>query len=195
MSSTFSPASSVGDYASQLGSALTNPSNLKYALPAGELINTLISGPQKLPSAAQALAPGGAVEGPLQQTEQMNLNAYNTQTLTPGQQAQVDQYIQQAQNALYQQLASSGVQNPNQDSRFIQGMQNIQQQAEAMKSQLLGTDLSAGMSAGGAAAQDLGAVAQMQNQSDAEYQQAIESAISSFASMQGGSSIEKFLGA
>lgn len=193
--STSSGSSGLGD---QVSNFFNNSSNLKYALPAGELVNTLISGPQKLPSNAQPLEAGGAVEGPLQQTEQQSLNAYNSQTLTPGQQAQVDQYVQGAQNALYQQLAGSGVTNPNQDSRFIQGMQQIQQQAQAMKQQLLGTDLSAGEGAGGQAAQDLGLTAEMQNKQDEDYQNSIAAAISSFSQMAGGNSIgsiEKLLGA
>lgn len=196
-------ASSVADTSSsglgdQVSGFFNKASNLKYALPAGELINTLIQGPQKLPSNARALEAGGAVEGPLQQTETQSLNAYNTGTLTAPQQAQIDQYTQQQTSALYQQLAEQGVTNPHKDSRFIQGMQQIQQQAEIMKQQLLGQDLSAGEGAAGQAAQDLMATADLQNKSDEDYQNAINEAVQSFSSMAGGnsiSSIAKLLGA
>lgn len=184
-------SSSLG---SQALDFLSNGSNLKYAIPAGELVNTLIQGPQKLPSSAQPLEAGGAVEGPLQQTETQSLNAYNTGTLTAPQQAQIDQYTQQATNQLYQQLASAGVTNPKQDSRYVEGMQTIQQQAESMKQQLLGGDLAAGQNAAEAATKDLTAVSEMQNKADEEYQQAIGDAVQSFATIAGGNSISKLLG-
>lgn len=187
--------SSIGGSSSGSGGSL---GALKYALPLGELGKTLIDGPQKLPSNAQPLEAGGSVTGPLQDLEKQSLNAYNSQTLTPGQQAQIDQYTQNAQNALYQQLAGSGVTNPNQDSRFIQGMQQIQQQAEAMKQQLLQTDLSAGTGAAGQASQNLFGTAELQNKQDEDYQNSIAAAIAAFGQMSGGGSIgsiEKLLGA
>ena len=178
------PDTSGGTFSNLLSKTGLKSSQL---LPLGSLAYQMSQGQGKLPSGAQALESGGSATSPLLTTESQNLNSWNTQTLTPAQQASVDQYTQAQTNAVLQQLASQGVQNPQQDSRYLGAIQQIQQNAESMKSQLLQGNLSAGESAGSAASSNLSNVAQLQNQQQQDYDNSLSSAINAFAYLGGKS--------
>lgn len=150
---------------------------VKNALPLGALAYQAISGPGKLPEAAQPLGPGGAVTEPLLATEKAGVDAYNSGTLTPGQQAGVSDYIQQQQNALIQQLASQGVTDVHNDSRYISGVAKIKQDALAMQNNILQQDLNNAFTAAGAAGQNLSSVASQQVQQDTAFQNALAEAM------------------
>jgi hypothetical protein len=109
-----------------LGDALSNIP-VKSLAPAASLAYQAISGPPKLPASERALL--GQYEG----AEGAALNEYNTGVLTAPQQAELDMARQNAQNQLYQQFASQGITNPHGDTRFQQGMQQIEAQMEAQK--------------------------------------------------------------
>lgn len=161
-------------------------SKLAPLVPLGNLAYQAISGPGKPPSSSAALAPGGAATAPLLATEKQNLDEANSGQLTPSQQATIAQSTQQAQNQLIQQLASSGVTDFKNDSRYIQGMQQIQQQAQAQHQQYIQDAISAGVTAGGAAAGNISQVANEQLAQDKEFQDALSSAFTSFGSLAGG---------
>lgn len=150
---------------------------LSGAIPLGTAAYEAIKGPGALPTAAQPLAANGAVTGPLISTETSQANAFNTGTLTAPQQATIDQGVQQQENELLQQLASSGVTNPQGDSRYIAGMQQIQQWATTQKNAILQQDITNAFSAAGAAGTNLGTVANAQVQNDTAYQQALAAAM------------------
>jgi hypothetical protein len=177
-----SVAGSAGGAAAGGASSL---SKLAPLVPLGNLAYQAISGPGKLPSSATALEAGGAATAPLLATENSQLNEGNTGQLTPSQQANITQYTQNAQNQLIQQLASSGVTDFKNDSRYISGMQQIQQQALAQQQQYIQDAITAGVSAGGAAAVNISQVANEQIAQDQEFQQALSSAFNSFGSVLG----------
>ncbi len=162
---------------------------LKSAVPLAALGYEASQGAPPLPAATQPLQQSGAVTAPLIQTETQAANAYNTGTLTPSQQADIDIWVQGRENELIQQLASSGVTNPASDSRYIQGMQQIQQQALAQKQAMLQQDITNAFSAAGAAGQNLGTVANAQVQNDASYQQALAAAMAALGGSVAGGTV------
>lgn len=145
-----------------------------------------IQGPPKLSPAAQTAQPTGTVSAPLIATEQQQLAQGNSGTLSPSQQAGIDLSSKNAENALIQQLASSGVTDYKNDSRYIKGMQDIQQQALAQQQQYVQQALTNGFTAGGAAAGNLQTAATEQSQNDQAYQDAINKALEAAGSVLGG---------
>lgn len=151
----------------------------KYAIPLGGLAYQAIRGPAQPSAEDRALQVGGAATAPLLATETNSLNAYNSGQLTQPQQANVLKYVQNQQNALIQQLASQGVRNVKNDSRYISGMETIQQNALALQQQYLTASLNAGLSAAGQASGNLTNVANQQLKDDNDYQGALSRAFGS----------------
>jgi hypothetical protein len=135
-----------------------------------------LSGPAALPSSAKALQAQGNT---LNSASATDLATAQAGTLTAPQQANISQYTQNATNILYQQLASEGVTNPQGDSRFIQGQQQIQQQALAMTQQYIQQSFTNAMSEAGQAANDLGAATTAQTANDTAFTTALGQATAS----------------
>lgn len=178
--SSAAPAAASGA-SSSLGSRL-----LPYAIPAAGLAYEAISGPSALPASSKALEQSGAATQPLLDTETKNLNAYNSGQLTPSQLAQITQFTNGAQNQLIQQLASQGVTNPKGDSRYLAGLQQIQEQAQAMQQQFLTATLQAGLSAAGQASNNLSSVANSEINNDNAFQKSLSDAIASLGLIAAG---------
>lgn len=171
-------ASSAAAPASSSGGLLNTVENtaIKSALPVGALAYDAIKGPAKLPSSAQALEAGGAATAPLIALENQGATEASTGQLTAPQQANVLQYVQQSKDQLLQQLANEGVTNPKQDSRYIAGIQQIQQQALALQQQYITGAIQEATSAGGAASQNIATASQEQIQNDTAFQDALSQA-------------------
>lgn len=167
---------------SEVGSAV-----LKNALPLGGLAYEALKGPSALPPASQTLAPGGAATAPLLALEQQNATEAQTGQLTPSQQASITKTVQEQQNQLIQQLASQGVTDPTHDSRYLEGMKTIQQNALALENQYIQQALTNAVSAGGAASTNIANVAQEQISNDAEFQNALASAFGAIGGFGGAS--------
>lgn len=176
---------------SRIGDAFTDPKNLPSLLGAGFTGLQALQGPPPLPSSAKPLLANGEVTAPLIANENLNLNAANTGQVTPGNQASISQYTQNARNQLLQQLASSGVTNPQQDTRYVQGMQQIQQQAQIMTQQAIQQEFTQAMSSAGAASTNLTNAANMQTQSDNAFTTALSSATASIGGMAALSNLTK----
>jgi len=161
----------------------------KAALPLAGAAYSAIKGPAALPADARNLQAGGAATAPLLALENQGANEAITGQLTQPQQAQVLQYVQNAQNALFQQLASAGVTNPTQDSRYIAGMQKIEQDAMALQQQFITQAIQQATSAGGAASSNIASVANEQIQQDTEYQNALSAAFAALGGSIGGGGI------
>lgn len=175
------PASSFlskieGGLGSSIGSSI---------LPGAALAYQASQGPAKLPAASQALQPGGAATAPLLGLETSAANEATTGQLTAPQQAQVLEYVNGRQNELIQQLASSGVTNPTQDSRYISGLAKIQQDALAMQQQFITQAIQTATQAGGAASQNIANVATQQIQQDTAYQDALAQAFAALGGSAG----------
>lgn len=185
---------SVGNDVSNLGSSSapavsassSGISKLAPLVPLGNIAYQAISGPGKLPSQATGLEAAGAVTAPLIATEKQSLAEGNSGQLTPSQQATIAQYRQNAQNQLIQQLANSGVTDYKNDSRYIQGMQQIEQQAIAQQQQYIQQAIQNGFSAAGAAAGNLSQVANEQLQQDKDFNESLTGALSSLGQLAGG---------
>lgn len=177
------PAASSGGLSSLIPSGKTA---LASAIPLGELAYNAIKGPAPLPSGSAALEQGGAATAPLLALEKAGANEATTGQLTAPQQATINNYIQQAQNQLISQLAGEGVTDPTKDSRYIQGMQQIQQEAIAQAQQYITAAIGEATSAGGAASGNLAAVANQQIQNDNEFQNSLTNAFGSLGSILGG---------
>lgn len=178
----FTPASASSG---GIGSTIKDTA-IKAALPLGALAYEAIKGPAQLPGAATALGPGGSATAPLSALETQGATEATTGQLTPTQQANVLQYVQQSQNALLTQLAQQGVTDPKQDSRYVAGLQQIQQQALAMQQQYITAAISEATSAGGAASQNIATVANEQIQNDTAYQDALAQAFAAIGGAAGG---------
>lgn len=150
---------------------------LTGALPLAGVAYQAVKGPPPLPSATQPLGANGAVTAPLIATETAQANAFNSGNLTAPQQASLDEWVQNQQNAILQQLASEGVTNPSQDSRYIGAMANLEKQALAQKQQMLQQDINNAFTAAGAAGSNLGSVANAQVANDTAYQNALAEAM------------------
>lgn len=168
------------------GASGSSLSKLAPLVPLGNLAYQAISGPGKLPSSAASLAAGGAATKPLLDTETAQLGEANSGQLTAPQQANIQQYVSQAQNQLIQQLANSGVTNFKNDSRYLEGMKQIQAQALAQQQQYIQNAVSNGVAAGGAASGNIAGVANEQISQDKEFQDALAAAFGSFGSLVGG---------
>lgn len=161
----------------------------KAAIPAAALAFEGAKGPQKLPSQASALESGGAATAPLLGLEQQGATEASTGQLTPSQQASVEQFVQQQQNQLLQQLASQGITNPTKSSQYQAGLAAIQQQALAMQQNYITQAISEATSAGGAASGNIASVANEQVQLDTDYQNALAEAFGALGGSIGGGGI------
>ena len=94
---------------------------------------------------------------------------------------------------LLQQLASEGVTNPTQDTRFIQGMQTIQQNALALQQQYITAAINEATSAGGAASANLSAAAQEQLQLDTNYTTELQAALNALGTSIGGVNVNSLI--
>ena len=182
------PASSSGGFWNSVDKVISNPA-FKLGAAVLPTAATLIRGQPAVPSQIQPLTSSGAVTAPLISAENTALGEASSGTLTPGQAATVGQYIQQSQDALYQQLANEGVTNPTSDSRYIAGMQQINQQAQIMTQNYITQAFTTGFQAAGQAAGALTTAANAQIQTDQEFQSALNSAMTSFGLIQGGGAL------
>jgi hypothetical protein len=142
---------------------------------------TAARGPQQLPSAEQQALSNVSPGSPVAQTAQRYLTEASTGNLQPGETAQIEQYRQNANNQLYQQLANEGITDPRQDSRFVQGQQAIEQNAQIMYQQFINAAVTNGLAAQGAVDQTLQTAAQLQMENDANFRQSLASSAQAFA--------------
>lgn len=151
------------------------------------------------------LQAGTAVAGNLAASGQQNLTRAANQEITAPQQSQIDQWVQQQTNQLYQMYAKSG-RDPNSDSDYLQQLQQIRQQAVSMKQQFIdqetqtGTNqvttslnsyMQSGLGATGQATGALQGAAQMQISQDQNFETALSNALRAFgltAAMSSGKS-------
>lgn len=174
----------------QLNAVLNDP-GARLGLAALPAAATLLNGQSAVPSAITPLQPGGSLTGPLQNTATSQLAGANAGTLAPGQAASVAQFRQQAENALFQQLANEGVADPRSDSRYVAGMQQIEQQAQVMTQQFINQEFQTGFAAAGQAAGTLGQAASAEVGQDKSFQDALSSALQAFGQVEGIGSLER----
>ncbi len=149
---------------------------LSSALPLAAAGFEAAKGPAKLPADAKNLQSGGAATAPLLGIEQQQATEAQTGQLTPSQQANIEQYVQDQQNLILQQLAGEGVANPQQDSRYIGAMNDLQQKVLAMQNNYVQQAIGNATSAGGAASANISSAANMQIQNDKDFQDALAAA-------------------
>lgn len=162
--------------------------------PVGQIGNALaptalaaIRGTPQVPQSISPLTQGGALTGPLIDTATSQLKAANSGQPTASQAAQLANFKQQAQQQLYQQLANEGVQNPTQDSRYVQGMAQIEQQSTALLQGFINSEFQNAFAAAGQASGNLTTAANAQLTQDQAFQQALDQAMQSFGLIMGGS--------
>jgi hypothetical protein len=200
-----------GGLTSTLSSALNSPYTklAELGLPLGFLGYNLAKGPPPIaPQANLAVANAENQLAPLQgkatantdlfnQTAATDLNLANNFQISPAQAASISIYQQDSMNQLYQQIAKQGNTDPTKTSEFIQGKQQIDQQALAMQVQMVNQLISTAFQASGAATSGLSAgtnvtnaldqtlmqAAQLQVQQDSNFQNAVGSALQSFGLM------------
>src|SRR5262249_769252 len=151
----------------------------------GLLGYTLMRGEGSLPPQARQAQSIAGTEGAFAQDWLQRAQAGQ---LSPAQLAQVDIFRQNALNQLRQQYASAGRPNYQQDSSYLYGVQQIEQQAVAMQQQFIDSMIKNGLSAAGGATTALNQVAQMQIQEDRNFQQAIGDAVKAFGYVMGAGS-------
>ncbi len=195
LSGSFPSADFGGDATGKSGGGLSDwlPSKgdvgklaLNAALPLGGLAYEATKGSGKLPPESAALQPSGQVTAPLIAAENAGANAYSSGTLTAPQRASIDQWIQGQQNMLLQQLASEGSTDPTHDTRYIQGIEDIQQKAVAQAQEMLQQDLDNAFKAAGLAGQNLSAVAREQLSQDTSFNDALSQALAALGGSVGG---------
>jgi hypothetical protein len=167
-----------GGISGTLSSILSSPitKTAEIAAPLGMLGYTLASGPAGLPPAMeQALSN----LGPVQNLARTDLRNAAANKITPAQTAQIATYKQNATNQLYQFYASQG-RNPLQDTDYIQGVEQINQNAIAMQQQFIDAMVTEGIQAQGAVSSELNAAANLQVANDNAFNQSISSALQSF---------------
>lgn len=146
-------------------------------LAAAPLALTLLRGEQSLPPQLTELQ--NKITSPLETTAAGELSLANKGQLTPGAAASVSQYVQEATSALYQNLASSGVTNPTSDTRYIQGLGSIAQQASVMTQGFVQQEFNNAFQAAGEASGNLIAAANAQISEDNAFTAALSSAFTS----------------
>jgi len=205
---------------STVGKALTSPLAMA-AIPGALLAKTLIQGPQPIPPAADAATKNAIAQlAPLQGKAQQNVDLYNKTAaedlnlannfqISPAQAASIETWKQGQMNGLLQQIANQGITNPTQSSEYLQGKNQIDQQALAMQVQMINQLVSTGFQAASAANAGVSTAtnvtsaldntlmqtAQLQIQMDQQYQQAIGSAMQALgliAGLQGGNIAKTF---
>lgn len=203
-----SGTSALSSIESGASSFLNNPLTKvgELALPLGFLGYNLLKGPAALPSDAQQAVENAQTQlAPLQgqanqnvplfnQTAAQDLNLANNFQISPAQAASIDQYKQDQYNQLLQQIANNGNANPQSSSQWVQGKQQIDQQALAMQVQMVNQLISTAFQSASAANAGVSTAtnvtsaldstlmqaAQLQVQQDAAFQSAIGSALQSF---------------
>ena len=196
-----------------LGKAASFASNplVQMALPAGLLGYNLLKGPAPIPPQAnEAVANAKANLAPLQGAATQNVPLYNQTAATdlnlaqnfqisPAQAASIATWKQDQLNALYQQIANQGNANPTQTSEYIQGKNQIDQQALAQQVQMVNQLVSTAMASASAANaavstsanvsaafdSTLMQAAQLQIQQDTNFQNAVGSALQAFGLVAG----------
>ena len=146
----------------------------------GMLGATMARGPAPLPSAAQQQLGVTGPGSPVYAVSQKYLTEASTGNLQPGETAQIEQYRQNSTNQLYQQLANEGVTDPRQDSRFVQGQQAIEQNAQIMYQGFINAAVTNGINALGPTTTALTNAAQLQMEQDQAYRAALASATQAF---------------
>jgi hypothetical protein len=167
-----------------LGTGISGRDLLTYGAPLaslGMLGATIARGQPSLPPAAQQALNETGPGSPVYAVSQKYLTEASTGVLQPGEQAQIDQYVRNAGNQLYQQLANEGVTDPRGDSRYVQGLQAINQNAQIMSQQFITAAVTNGINALGPSTTALTNAAQLQAQNDQNYQASIASATQAFA--------------
>ena len=146
----------------------------------GMLGTTMARGPAPLPSAQQQQLNITGPGSPVYQVAQQYLQEAATGNLQPGETATIEQYKQNANNQLYQQLANEGVTDPRSDTRFIQGQATIEQNAQIMRQSFITAAVTNGINALGPTTTALTNAAQLQMEQDQAYRQALASATQAF---------------
>ena len=151
------PASTGGTLTSGLSDVLNSPWTraAELGLPLGFLGYNLLRGPQPIPPQAQEAVTNAETNlRPLQGAATQNLNQWNQAAsqdltaaqnfqLTPGMAAEVDTYVNNATNALIQQIVGHGGGSGamggdfRNTSEYVQGVQQINQQASVMRQQMV----------------------------------------------------------
>jgi hypothetical protein len=168
-----------GGIGGAISSALASPwvRGAEVAAPLAFLGYNLARGPAPIsPYMQQAVANTAGA----QQLANTYYQAAANNQLTPQQWAAINTYKQNARNALYQQIAASG-KDPNTSSDYIQGLQQIDQQALALQQQYITAMINNASTAMGQVDSTLQAAANMQVANDNAFNQAIGSSLSSFA--------------
>lgn len=111
------------------------------------------------PKQNQAVQQQQQISAQAQQQAQQLLAQYQSGTLSPGQQAQLDQLTNNTKNQLRQYFASIG---QSDSTAAVQSLAQVDAQAQQMKQQMLDNALSQGLSALGIAAGPLNSVANYQ---------------------------------
>jgi hypothetical protein len=188
-----------------LNSPLTKAAEL--GIPLAFLGYNVAKGPAPLPSAATAatananaqlsnLQGAAAANVPLyNQTAASDLNLANSFQISPAQAASIAQWKQNQYNQLYQQVANQNPGgDPRQSSEWVQGKNQIDQQALAQQVQMINQLVTTAFQSASAASSAISSsanvtnaldatlmqAAQLQVQQDQNYQQAIGSALQSF---------------
>lgn len=160
-------------------------------LPGAMLARSLIQGPDPLsPQARAAEAQARGFSG----FSQQQLADAQAGRLNPAQAAAIQMFRQNAQNALYQQLAAQGI-DPRTSTQFQAGMQQIEQQAQAMQRQFIDSMFQQAFTAGGQSSNTLLALSQQSMAQDAAFRQAITSALTSIGLAAGGGGVNLRLSA
>ena len=176
------PAADTGG-AGILGTGVSWGDALRFGGPLaalGMLGTTMARGPAPLPSAQQQQLNITGPGSPVFQVSQQYLAEAATGQLQPGETAQIEQYRQNANNQLYQQLANEGITDPRSDTRFIQGQQTIEQNAQIMYQGFINAAVTNGINALGPTTTALTNAAQLQMEQDQAYRQALASATQAF---------------
>lgn len=197
--------SSIG---STLSSVLSSPYTkaAELGLPLAFLGYNALKGPAPLPTGATAAVTNAVNQlTPLQGQASANVPLYNETAATdlnlatnfqisPAQAASIQQWQQNQYNQLYQQIANQGVTNVTGSSEWVQGKNQIDQQALAQQVQMVNQLIStafqsasaanAGVSTSANVTSSLDATlmqaAQLQVQQDQAFQQSLASALQSF---------------
>lgn len=169
---------------SQLTKTITN-SPLSIAAGLAPLALTLARGESKVPSQFGTLTDTG---NQLNAIGEQNLQLAANNQLTAPQAASIATTREGLVNQLRQQVYSSG-QDPNTSTTFQQGMQQIDQQIEAMTQTMINNTLTAGLQETGQASQDLIAAGNAQVAQDTAFSSAIGSAAQALGTVVGLSAI------
>jgi hypothetical protein len=209
------PAAGGGGITDTLSKALDSPYTrlAELGLPLGMLGYNAIKGPAPIPPQAQLAEQNAANQLlPLQGKATANTDLFNTTAATdlnlansfqisPAQMATINTWKQNQYNQLYQQIANQnpGGGDPTSSSQWIQGKNQIDQQALAQQTQMINQLIQTAFQANTAANQDISTssgvtqqldsvlmqAAQLQVQQDTTFQNALGQAMNSFGLLAG----------